>query len=67
MPMKQNDNEKMPSPMTMKHHNEIMTSPMTTIQNDNEPKWPWNYDISNDKEIMTKKQNDNDNGNDNET
>ena len=67
MPMKQNDNEIMPSPMTMNHHNEIMTSPMTTNQNDNEPKWQWNYDISNDKGIMPKKQNDNDNGNGNET
>ena len=44
-----------------------MTSPMTMTKNDNETKWQWNNETSNVKEIITKRQNDNDNGIDNET
>ena len=40
---------------------------MTMKQNDNEPNWQWNNDISNGNDIMTKRQDDNDNGHDNET
>ena len=39
---------------------------MTKKQYDNETKWQWNNDISNDNGVMTKKQNDIEFSNDNE-
>ena len=67
MAIERNDNGIKTSPMTMKQtDNEIMASSMTTKQNDNKTKWQWNNDISNEIGFMTKKQSDNDNGNDNE-
>ena len=52
MTMKQNDNEIMTYPLTMKIRNEIeiMTSQMTMKQNANETKWQWKNAISNDNE-----------------
>ena len=39
---------------------------MTMKQNDNDKNLRWNNEIPNDNKIMTKKQNDNDNGHDKE-